>query len=283
LDLLNRPQALHQSLLFFSVANSGEGYIDVDGNTGDRNNLTLWRNGDALIEAVASVNENTIVVIHSVGPVLMPWIDNPNVKAVIWAGLPGQESGNSLTDVLFGYVNPSGKLAFTIAEQRSDYPADVLYSSNDLHPPINYFERLNIDYRWFDHKNINPTFEFGFGLSYTTFAYTDLVIQSVNNGSAVLYQISALINNTGNYNGSEVVQLYLGFPPSAGEPPKVLRGFEKIALNVSQNAPVTFYLGSLDLSIWNVGRQAWTVAPGVFQVYVGASSRDIRLTGSFKV
>ena len=124
------------------------GYITVEGNTGDRNDLQLWHGGDALINATASVCSNTIVVAHTVGAVIMEaWIDNPNVTAVLNAGLPGQESGNALVDVLFGAVNPSGKLPYTIGKSRSDYAADVLYSSSMQTPQITYSEGPNIDYR----------------------------------------------------------------------------------------------------------------------------------------
>jgi len=265
----------------FSSTTSGEGYITVDGNEGDRNNISLWRNGDRLIEAVAGANANTVVVIHSVGPVLMPWINHPNISAVIWAGLPGQETGNSLVDVLFGVVNPSGKLVHTLAKQRSDYSADVLYRSVDRIPQIIYTDGLFIDYRWFDSRNIQPNFEFGFGLSYTTFGYSQLVVQGVQNGTTIRYKIQASITNTGKVAGSEVVQLYLGFPAGANEPPKLLRGFEKIFLSSGQSGDVVFYLAELDISIWDVVRQNWVVYPGTYQVLVGASSRDIRLTGSF--
>jgi beta-glucosidase len=111
--------------IVFANSNSGEAFITVDGNKGDRNNISLWNNGDNLISAVADSNKNTIVVIHSVGPVLMPWINHPNVTAIVWPGLPGQESGNSLADVLFGDVNPSGRLPYTIAKDINDYPAVI--------------------------------------------------------------------------------------------------------------------------------------------------------------
>jgi beta-glucosidase len=127
---------------------SSAGYITVDGNTGDRNNLTLWGGGESVIEATASVCSNTIVVLHIVGPVIMEsWIDHPNITAVLHAGLPGQESGNAILDVLFGAVNPSARLPYTIARQRQDYPADVLYSSSMTTPQIIYEEELQIDYR----------------------------------------------------------------------------------------------------------------------------------------
>lgn len=139
--------------IVFVNADSGEGYITVDGNAGDRTNITLWNNGEALIAAAAAACANTIVVQHVVGPVLVEsWINHPNVTAVLHAGLPGQESGNALVDVLFSdgpqATNPSGRLPYTIAKQRTDYAADVLYSSNAVTPQITYTEGVNIDYRY---------------------------------------------------------------------------------------------------------------------------------------
>ena len=113
--------------LVFINSDSGEEYITVDGNQGDRNNLTAWHNGDALVAAVAAQNKNTIVVVHSVGPLIVePWIEHPNVTAVVWAGLGGTETGNALVDVLYGNVNPSGRLPYTIAKEVSDYGAQLL-------------------------------------------------------------------------------------------------------------------------------------------------------------
>jgi beta-glucosidase len=164
--------------LTFVSADSGEGYIDVDGNRGDRKNLTLWHNGDDLIKTVASTCKNTVVVIHSVGPVLLEeWIDHPNVTAVLFAGLPGQESGNSLTDVLYGAVNPSGRLPFTIAKHREDYGVKLTNSSTVAVPQQDFTEGLFIDYRHFDKNGITPRYEFGYGLSYTTFKYSHLNIR----------------------------------------------------------------------------------------------------------
>ena len=163
-------------------SDSGEGYIIVDGNEGDRNNLTAWQNGDNLVLAVAAVNDNTVVVVHSVGPMILePWIDHPNVTAVLWAGLPGQESGNSLVEVLYGSYNPSGRLPFTIARNRSNYPADVVYvdTADPASPQINYTEGLNIDYRHFLSTNITPRYEFGYGLSYTAFNFSNLQVWDV--------------------------------------------------------------------------------------------------------
>jgi beta-glucosidase len=141
------------------TSNSGEGYITVEKNAGDRNDLDPWHGGNALVQAVAAANKNTIVVVHSVGPVILETILNtPGVQAVVWAGLPGQENGNALVDVLWGLVSPSGKLPYTIAKKPADYGTAVVRGNDDFR------EGLYIDYRKFDQSKIEPRFEFGFGL-----------------------------------------------------------------------------------------------------------------------
>ncbi|GAB5585921.1 hypothetical protein Unana1_00821 [Umbelopsis nana] len=260
--------------IVFVNADSGEGYISVGNNPlGDRANLSLWHGGDALINAVADANPNTIVVIHTVGAVLMPWLNK--VKAVVNAGLPGQESGNSLADVLFGDVNPSGRLPYTMAKQTSDYPALAVNAAE-----INYTEGLLIGHRWFDAKNIEPLFPFGHGLSYTTFGYAGLKIKQ----SAAKVTVTATIHNTGKVDGAEVPQLYVEFPEAAQEPPKVLRGFEKVMIKAGRSTKVSFAVDvAKELSIWDTNASKWKNVHGSYQVYVGASSRDIRLQGSFNL
>ena len=182
--------------IVFVNADSGEGFLTVDGNAGDRNNLTLWKNGDALIKNLTGRCNNTIVVIHSVGPVLMDqWYDNPNVTAILWAGLPGQESGNAIVDVLYGRVNPGGKLPFTMGRKESDYGADIIFKPTNGHdaPQDAFTEGVFIDYRWFDKNNITPTYEFGYGLSYTSFSYSNLsvTVHSTGNYSATVSETQA--------------------------------------------------------------------------------------------
>lgn len=161
--------------LVFANANSGEGYTTLDGNFGDRNNLTLWKGGDELIKAVSSVNPNTVVIIHSVGPVLIDHIKtNPNVSAILWAGLPGQESGNSLVDVLYGKVNPQGRTPFTWGKGAKDWGVSILVNSSSPEPQQDFAEGLFIDYRYFDREEIEPSYDFGFGLSYTNFTYSNM-------------------------------------------------------------------------------------------------------------
>lgn len=175
--------------LVFVNADSGEGYISVDGNEGDRNNLTLWKQGDDLIRNVSALCNNTIVVMHTVGPVLVTdWYNNENVTAILWAGLPGQESGNAIVDILYGRYNPGGKLPFTLGPTRESYGTDVLYEPNNGQfgaPQDDFTEGVFIDYRAFDRMNITPIYEFGFGLSYTTFDYSNLVVTSTGAGPYV--------------------------------------------------------------------------------------------------
>ncbi|CAL3964776.1 hypothetical protein PZA11_002296 [Diplocarpon coronariae] len=169
--------------IVFVNADSGEGYISVDGNEGDRNNLTLWHSGDDLIKNVSAICNNTIVVIHSVGPTLVgEWYDSPNITAILWAGVPGQESGNSITDILYGKVNPAARTPFTWGPTRESYGADILYTPNNgvAAPQSDFTEGVFIDYRALDRQNITPIYEFGFGLSYTTFEYSDLTVTKHN-------------------------------------------------------------------------------------------------------
>ncbi|EPS41695.1 hypothetical protein H072_4407 [Dactylellina haptotyla CBS 200.50] len=170
----------------FVSADSGESFIESEGNLGDRNDLDLWHNGDALIKAVAAKCNDTVVVIHNVGAVVMEeWIDNPNVTAVLMAHLPAAESGSSLVDILWGDVPPSGHLPYTIGKSLEDYGphGDILREPNGLIPQDEFTEGLDIDYRYFDANGIEPRFEFGFGLTYTEFQYGNLTVQKVFQGN----------------------------------------------------------------------------------------------------
>ncbi|SAM69052.1 probable beta-glucosidase [Ustilago bromivora] len=281
--------------LVFVSAGSGEGYITVDRNEGDRNNLTLWNQGEQLIRNVTAVNNNTVVIIHSVGAVDMEsFAENPNVTAIVWANLPGSESGRALVDVLYGDFNPSGRLPYTIGKKRTDYSADVLYYNDTVTPQVNYTEALNIDYRHFDSKNIEPRYEFGFGLSYTKFDYSGASTQRVgwadnswwgsSNASSGLpdwlfqpkYEVTFSLTNSGNWDGHEVWQAYLEFPRSAGEPPKVLRGFGREYVEKYQTKEVKFHLSQYDASTWCNEKNQWLQPDGKLKVVIGASSRDIR-------
>lgn len=181
--LARQAQQVAGVSIVFVNADSGEGYINYDGNEGDRQNLTLWKNGEALIRNVTAEHNNTVVVIHSVGPVIVAdWHSNPNVTAIVWAGLPGEQSGNSIADILYGRVNPGGKLPFSLGVLSHDYGAPLLYTPNNGNnaPQVNFDEGVFIDYRSFDKKKIVPLYEFGFGLSYTSFSYSNINVQRHN-------------------------------------------------------------------------------------------------------
>ena len=175
--------------LVFANSDAGEGFLSWKGVRGDRNDLNLQKGGNELIQAVAeSCGGDTIVVIHAVGPVIVEaWADLPGVKAIILANLPGEESGNALTDVLFGDVDASGRLPYTVGKTLKDYGpgAQILYYPNGVIPQINFDEGLYIDYRYFDNEDIEPRYPFGFGLSYTSFGYSSLAIATFEPKSAL--------------------------------------------------------------------------------------------------
>lgn len=274
----------------------------------DRSLYELDGNSTAAMSQITNVCNNTVVVTHSVGINTMPWADNPNVTAILAAHLPGQESGNSIMDVLFGDVNPSGKLPYTIARNSSDYNAPILNLTGTSQEydadawQSDFSEGLLIDYRHFDAKNITPQFEFGFGLSYTTFSLSGLSIPNVTSGSIsatpppaqnapggnpTLWQIilspSVTVTNTGDRAGATVVQLYLSFPQDSvpsGTPVRVLRGFEKVYLEANASSTVTMQLRRRDLSYWDVGTQEWVVPAGEIRMSAGFSSRDLQVNGT---
>ncbi|KAI9350520.1 glycoside hydrolase superfamily [Zopfochytrium polystomum] len=238
----------------FVFANSGEEYITVENNKGDRNNLDLWHDGNGLINAVSAVKK-TVVVIHSPGPVNMPWLNNPNVVAVIYALMPGQETGNAITDVLFGDVNPSGRLPFTVGASRSDYAADVVYQDR---PTIVYNEGILIDYRWFEATKRTPLLAFGHGLSYTTFSYANLRLNKTGTAWRPAFAVAVDVTNTGPVAGNEVVQLYLRLPTETCQP----QG--RCFLRPGETATVTFTLSNADLSMYFVTSLQWDVPAGDF-------------------
>jgi beta-glucosidase len=275
----------------------------------DRIDLEADWNSTALVNTVAATCNNTVVITHSGGLNTLPFAEHPNVTAILAAHYPGQETGNSIVDVLYGDVNPSGHLPYTIARSADDYTTKVTNSSallNTTDPNAwqsDFTERLLIDYRHFDAGNISVQFEFGFGLSYTTFELSGLAINPVqSNISAtppaaavlpggnprlwdVLFEVKATVQNSGDLAGAAVPQLYLGLPAEAGEgtPVRVLRGFEKVGLTPGESSQVSFNLMRRDISYWDVGRQEWIIPSGKISVEVGFSSRDIKLTSSVNI
>jgi beta-glucosidase len=244
----------------------------------DRPNLDLSPSDDALVTAVTAANPKTAVVLNSPAAIIMNWSDSAG--AILHDFFPGQEQGNALADILFGDVNPSGRLPLTIPMSNSDNPLPTPEQYPGVNGTVYYTEKLLIDYRWFDSNNVTPRFPFGHGLSYTTFAYSNLVIDTSSKAPSVL--VSFDIKNTGNRSGKEVPQLYLSFPPSSDEPPQLLRGFDNVFLAPGDTQSVSMELTARDMSIWAVRPiYAWQLQSGTFTVKVGASSRDIRLSDTF--
>ncbi|KAJ9621678.1 hypothetical protein H2203_007167 [Taxawa tesnikishii (nom. ined.)] len=257
----------------------------------DRTSLTDTFS-DNLVNNVAANCSNTIVVVHSAGiRVVDEWIDHENITAVLFAGLPGQESGHSLVD---------RQATIHRGQEESDY-GNLLNStiSFSAFPQDDFTEGLYIDYRSFDARNITPRFEFGFGLSYTTFSYSN--IQSASTGRNFsslpdpniaiiqgghpelwenLYYVTCEITNTGDVPASEVPQLYAGIPNA---PVRQLRGFDRVPLRPGQSKLVTFPLTRRDLSVWDVVAQQWRLQRGTYEIYIGASSRDLRLNTTLTV
>jgi beta-glucosidase len=251
---------------------------DAETEGADRLGVGLPSAQDELVSAVAAANPRTVVVVDAGAPVTMPWLSK--VAAVVDAWYPGESNGTALASVLYGATDPSAHLPVTFPQSLSQVPAHTAAQFPGVAGKVNYSEGLDVGYRWYDAKNITPMFPFGYGLSYTNFAFSSLHV-TASAGPKVT--VTAKVTNTGKVAGSDVAQLYLGDPAVAGEPPRQLRGFQKVTLAPGKSATVTFTLDSRDLSFWSTAKNAWVEPAGTFQVYVGDSSGLARLPlrGSF--
>jgi beta-glucosidase len=253
----------------------------IESESFDRKTLSLPAGQDELIQAVAKANKNTIVVINAGSPVAMDaWIDQVPAVLTMWYG--GQEGGHAIASVLFGDFTPSGKLPVTFPRKLEDTPAFGHYPGDNLH--TEYAEGIYVGYRHYDRGNIEPLFPFGHGLSYTKFEYSDLKVTPDKIGPGRRVQVSMTVRNSGARAGAEVVQLYLHQAKSSVDrPPQELKGFRRVMLTAGQSQAVTFTLDPRAMSFYSVAKHAWVAEPSGFDVLVGASSRDIRLRGSFEL
>jgi beta-glucosidase len=249
--------------------------------------LTLDGNQDALVNAVAAANPRTIVVLKSGSPMLLPWVGV--VPALLEAWYPGEEDGNAVAAILFGDVNPSGKLPITFPKNLNDTPAHTPAQWPGVDQVARYTEGIFVGYRYYDAQNIEPLFPFGFGLSYTMFTYKNLRVApsaiALKENSPRTIGVEFDVTNSGTVAGAEIAELYVGLPGTADvpEPPKQLKGFAKADLKPGETKHVTFSLDARDFSYWNVTTHAWAILPGSVKIMVGGSSRDLPLETTIRI
>ena len=254
---------------------------NYEGEQRDRDYLELPPMQIKLFEEVLKVNKNIIVVLNNGSAMLMnDW--NDKVPAIVEALYPGEQGGKALAQILFGEVNPSGKLPFTIMEKWEDHPAAKTYPGTK--EIANYSEGIFMGYRHFDKYDIKPLYEFGFGLSYTTFDYSNLRLSSVEMKQNDSIKVSFMVKNTGKVDGDEVVQMYISDKRASLErEKKSLKGFQRVSLKAGESKEVFFTIGKSALSFYDVKTKSWIAEKGKFEVIIGASSRDIKLIESFKL
>jgi beta-glucosidase len=272
------------------------------GETTDLADLNLDANGDTLISAVAAASDRTVAVINAGSAVEMPWLED--VDAVLHAWHSGEQFGPALTNLLWGEVNPSAKLPMTFPKSVSDTPTGsdsarypgVFADGSTVRPAgsteirqVEYTEGLQVGYKWYDEQGIDPLFEFGHGLSYTDFAYSDLTVKPDSDPETGTFRsiVSFTVQNTGPVAGTEIPQVYLTLPESSDEPGKRLVGFDRIELGAGESKRVEVIVDSTSsnqpFSVWDTEADAWSVVDGEYGLAVGSSSRDLPLTEALLV
>jgi beta-glucosidase len=256
---------------------------DTESEATDRLSLNLPSAQDELISAVAAANPHTVVVVDAGAPIVMPWLSQ--VASVLDAWYPGETNGTSLARVLFGRVNPGGHLPVTFPTSLAQVPASTPAQFPGVNGQVHYSEGLDVGYRSYDARNVTPLFPFGYGLSYTHFAFSNLRVGPDPDGGVGDVQVSATITNNGSRAGSDVAQLYLGDPAAAGEPPRQLVGFQRVSLATGRTQRVSFTITPRDTWWWDEAANGWSQSAGSYGVFVGDSSApaDLPLQGSFTV
>lgn len=261
-------------ILFFGGLNKAK-YQDAEGH--DRVSMALPYAQDKVIDALAEVNDNIVVLIVSGNAVEMPWVDK--VDGIVETWFLGSQTGHAIADVLLGKVNPSGKLPFTFPVKLEDNAAHALNAYHKDSLTVEYKEGIFVGYRWTEKQDIKPLFAFGHGLSYTKFEYGEAVCSKSGSG----FKVSVEVTNVGDREGKEVVQLYIGDDESTLERPvKELKGFKKVSLKPGQTEKVTFDITDDMLKYYDPARGGWTLEKGTFTAYVGAASDDVRTSVKFE-
>lgn len=240
----------------------------------DREHLQMPENHRVLIDAVAEIQPNVVVVLSNGAPVEMPWINN--AKGILEGYLGGQALGGAVADILFGTTNPSGKLAETFPKRLSDNPSYLNFPGEG--DKVEYKEGIFVGYRYYDMKKVDSLFPFGYGLSYTTFDYRNITINNKEVLDTATVTVNVTVKNTGNLAGKEIVQLYVNDVESTViRPEKELKGFEKVELQPGEEKVVTFKLDKRSFAYYNVDLEDWYVETGEFAILIGKSSKDIVL------
>jgi beta-glucosidase len=252
-------------------------YVNApEGEESDLTSLDLSSADETMIDDVAAANPHTIVVINSGSPVVMPWLNNVAGVFENWYG--GGETGAATAALIFGNADPSGKLPLTFPSSLSQVPAQTTAQWPGTPTGPVYSEGVDIGYRWYQSQNITPLFSFGYGLSYTSFSFSNLSVGAFNaDGNAT---VTATMKNTGTVAGADVAQMYVGDPAASQDPPNQLKGFDRVQLNPGQSATVTFPLNIHDLASWNATANAWEAQSGTYSIKVGDASNNLVLTGS---
>jgi beta-glucosidase len=252
---------------------------DFEAEGSDLTSIDLGSTDDNLISAVAAANPNTIVVLNTGSAVTMPWLSQ--VKGVLEAWYPGQEDGTAIAALLFGTVNPSGHLPVTFPASLSQVPASTTAQWPGQNGTVQYSEGIDVGYRWYDSQGLTPLFPFGYGLSYTTFSFSNLKVGTLPDGGAAT--VTATVTNTGSRAGADVAQLYVSDPAAAGQPPRQLEGFQRVSLAPGASQTVQFQLTQNNLQYWNSTTSTWATATGSYGVEVGDSDASLPLTGTLNV
>ena len=255
---------------------------DFEAESLDRYSIALPNGQDQLISSVIAANPRTIIVLQTGLPVTMPWIDEARAVLEAWYG--GQEQGNAIGSVLFGKVNPSGKLPISFPRNEEEQPAARPPNYPGVENTVVYEDGVFVGYRWYDHFDVDPLFPFGFGLSYTTFQFDDLEVSggAVRDGVKEPVEVSFTVTNTGSRAGAEVAQVYVGtLPTDAVEtPPRQLAAFDRLELSPGASSRVTLEIDPRSLSYFSDTEGDWVTPEGSVDIYVGDSSRNIKLTGA---
>ena len=273
-EAVETAKAAEVAVIFAGLPDSfeSEGY--------DRRHMRMPECQLKLIDEIIKVNKNVVVVLHNGSPVEIPFADK--VSGIVEAYLCGEGSGGAVCDVLYGKVNPSGKLAETFPKKLSDNPSYLNFpGEGDI---VKYQEGLFVGYRYYDMKEMEPLYPFGYGLSYTTFEYSDLRLSHTEINDDKTLKVEVTVTNTGKVEGKETVQLYVSDRESSViRPVKELKGFEKVSLKPGESKKVVFILDSRAFAYYEPSIEDWFVEYGAYDILIGASSRDIRLSDTVYV